>query len=289
MYRQLSEENANLQDYVEKENNEKKRLSRNNEELLWLLQTSPHLSPSSSPIHRAFFPSPDIPPYTYSPGPGTPTHSCSPGPCTQSHKVASSAPGTPTLRGSPAARSSPARIPNANTLPRWAVLLNPNSLICLRESDFENAKHQNERANDAKANAHDVLPTMLSLRGGRTIFVYNFDSKTCCWTPTQMSVVSSEWHTITLYNKKHFRFLPYLLPTDKCTSIFLWSGLFFYAICLYYKSPKFWFRMFRIGQEDIYTAKCNFLNFFLTVKLSTFICLLYVKNCILSPWTFFKA
>uniref|UniRef100_A0A8C2IMA4 Microtubule associated scaffold protein 2 n=1 Tax=Cyprinus carpio TaxID=7962 RepID=A0A8C2IMA4_CYPCA len=69
---QLSEENANLQEYVEKETNEKKRLSRNNEELLWLLQTSPHLSPSSSPIHRAFFP----------------------------------------------ARSSPARIPNANTLPR---------------------------------------------------------------------------------------------------------------------------------------------------------------------------
>ncbi len=51
---------------------------------------------------------------------------------------------------------------------------------------------------------------------------------------------------------------------------FLRSGLFFYAICLYYKSPKFWFRMFLISQ-DIYTAKCNFLNFFLTVKLSTFI------------------
>ncbi|KAL0182536.1 hypothetical protein M9458_021911, partial [Cirrhinus mrigala] len=96
-------------EYVEKETNEKKRLSRNNEELLWLLQTSPHL---------AFFPGPDIPPYPYSPGPGTPTHSCSPGPCTPTHKVASPAPGTPTLRGSPAARSSPARIPNANTLPR---------------------------------------------------------------------------------------------------------------------------------------------------------------------------
>ncbi|XP_016383765.1 microtubule-associated tumor suppressor candidate 2-like [Sinocyclocheilus rhinocerous] len=108
--RQLSEENANLQEYVEKETNEKKRLSRNNEELLWLLQTSPHLSPSSSPIHRAFFPGPDIPPYPYSPGPGTPTHSCSPGP--------SPAPGTPTLRGSPAARLSPARIPNANTFSR---------------------------------------------------------------------------------------------------------------------------------------------------------------------------
>ncbi|XP_077098847.1 microtubule-associated tumor suppressor candidate 2 isoform X2 [Siphateles boraxobius] len=116
--RQLSEENANLQDYVEKETSEKKRLSRNNEELLWLLQTSPHLSPSSSPIHRAFFPGPDIPPYPYSPGPGNPTHSSSPGHCTPTHKVASPGPGTPTLRGSSAARSSPARIPNANTLPR---------------------------------------------------------------------------------------------------------------------------------------------------------------------------
>ncbi|XP_076137800.1 microtubule-associated tumor suppressor candidate 2 [Alosa pseudoharengus] len=56
MSRQLSEENANLQEYVEKESNEKKRLSRNNEELLWRLQTgelSPRMSPSGSPIHRA--------------------------------------------------------------------------------------------------------------------------------------------------------------------------------------------------------------------------------------------
>lgn len=54
--RQLSEENANLQVNVEKESNEKKRLSRTNEELLWRLQTgelSPRMSPSSSPIHRA--------------------------------------------------------------------------------------------------------------------------------------------------------------------------------------------------------------------------------------------
>uniref|UniRef100_A0A672ZK62 Microtubule associated tumor suppressor candidate 2 n=1 Tax=Sphaeramia orbicularis TaxID=375764 RepID=A0A672ZK62_9TELE len=53
--RQLSEENANLQVHVEKESNEKKRLSRTNEELLWRLQTgelSPHMSPTSSPIHR---------------------------------------------------------------------------------------------------------------------------------------------------------------------------------------------------------------------------------------------
>ncbi|XP_033968956.1 microtubule-associated tumor suppressor candidate 2-like isoform X1 [Trematomus bernacchii] len=53
--RQLSEDNAHLQVNVEKESNEKKRLSRNNEELLWRLQTgelSPHMSPSASPLHR---------------------------------------------------------------------------------------------------------------------------------------------------------------------------------------------------------------------------------------------
>ncbi|KAM4627623.1 microtubule-associated tumor suppressor candidate 2 [Polymixia lowei] len=61
--RQLSEENANLQVHVEKESNEKKRLSRTNEELLWRLQTgelSPRMTPDSSPIHRP------------SPGPGSP-------------------------------------------------------------------------------------------------------------------------------------------------------------------------------------------------------------------------
>ncbi|XP_038843960.1 microtubule-associated tumor suppressor candidate 2 homolog, partial [Salvelinus namaycush] len=52
MSRHLSEENANLQESMEKESNEKKRLSRNNEELLWRLQ-SPHMSPAGSPIHRA--------------------------------------------------------------------------------------------------------------------------------------------------------------------------------------------------------------------------------------------
>ncbi|XP_024132520.1 microtubule-associated tumor suppressor candidate 2 isoform X2 [Oryzias melastigma] len=53
--RQLSKENANLQVNVEKESNEKKRLSRTNEELLWRLQTgelSPRMSPTGSPIHR---------------------------------------------------------------------------------------------------------------------------------------------------------------------------------------------------------------------------------------------
>ncbi|KAG7483629.1 hypothetical protein MATL_G00040420 [Megalops atlanticus] len=62
--RQLSEENANLQEHVEKESNEKKRLSRTNEELLWRLQTgelSPRMSPCSSPLHRA------------SPGPASPS------------------------------------------------------------------------------------------------------------------------------------------------------------------------------------------------------------------------
>uniref|UniRef100_A0A3B3XM12 Microtubule associated scaffold protein 2 n=1 Tax=Poecilia mexicana TaxID=48701 RepID=A0A3B3XM12_9TELE len=43
---QLTEENANLHESVEKESTEKKRLSRNNEELLWLLQTSPLMSPA---------------------------------------------------------------------------------------------------------------------------------------------------------------------------------------------------------------------------------------------------
>lgn len=54
-YRQLTEENANLQVHVEMESKEKKRLSRTNEELMWRLQTgelSPHMSPTSSPLHR---------------------------------------------------------------------------------------------------------------------------------------------------------------------------------------------------------------------------------------------
>uniref|UniRef100_A0A8B9S993 Microtubule associated scaffold protein 2 n=1 Tax=Apteryx owenii TaxID=8824 RepID=A0A8B9S993_APTOW len=56
--RQLSEENANLQEYVEKETEEKKRLSRTNEELLWKLQTGEAMSPvklsptSPTPIYR---------------------------------------------------------------------------------------------------------------------------------------------------------------------------------------------------------------------------------------------
>lgn len=115
--RHLSEENASLQVSVEKESNEKKRLSRNNEELLWRLQMgelSPRMSPCASPNHRAataaFFPaSAEIPPYTYSPGPGSPVHAYLQGPATPNH-------GTPTHRalplsgpGSPAPRCSPAR------------------------------------------------------------------------------------------------------------------------------------------------------------------------------------
>uniref|UniRef100_A0AAY4B1P7 Microtubule associated scaffold protein 2 n=1 Tax=Denticeps clupeoides TaxID=299321 RepID=A0AAY4B1P7_9TELE len=62
--RQLTEKNANLQEHVEKESNEKKRLSRTNEELLWRLQTgdlSPRMSPTSSPVRVL-------------PGPATPSH-----------------------------------------------------------------------------------------------------------------------------------------------------------------------------------------------------------------------
>ncbi|XP_025064495.1 microtubule-associated tumor suppressor candidate 2 [Alligator sinensis] len=56
--RQLSEENANLQEHVEKETEEKKRLSRTNEELLWKLQAGDAMSPvklsptSPTPIYR---------------------------------------------------------------------------------------------------------------------------------------------------------------------------------------------------------------------------------------------
>ncbi|XP_056417819.1 microtubule-associated tumor suppressor candidate 2 isoform X2 [Hyla sarda] len=54
--RQLSVENATLQESVEKESKEKKRLSRTNEELVWKLQTAESMSPikyPSSPVHRS--------------------------------------------------------------------------------------------------------------------------------------------------------------------------------------------------------------------------------------------
>ncbi|CAJ1063920.1 microtubule-associated tumor suppressor candidate 2 [Xyrichtys novacula] len=127
--RQLSEENANLHDSVEKESTEKKRLSRNNEELLWRLQTSPLMSPSSSPLHRSFStsPVPSSPFFSSSPVAGcdSPTHcqgcsqqaqycspshravttnqNLSPGPATPTHRAVSNqnyspGPATPTHR-----------------------------------------------------------------------------------------------------------------------------------------------------------------------------------------------
>ncbi|XP_062959164.1 microtubule-associated tumor suppressor candidate 2 isoform X2 [Cynocephalus volans] len=63
--RQLSEENANLQEYVEKETQEKKRLSRTNEELLWKLQTGDPTSPiklsPTSPVYRGCSSGPSSP------------------------------------------------------------------------------------------------------------------------------------------------------------------------------------------------------------------------------------
>ncbi|CAB1333321.1 unnamed protein product [Coregonus sp. 'balchen'] len=109
---------------VEKESSEKKRLSRNNEELLWRLQTSPLCSPCSSPIHRSFStsPTPSSCLFSSSPGlgggtgflPSTPTHGYSPshrenqnrspGPATPTHRGFSNqnqspGPATPTHRG----------------------------------------------------------------------------------------------------------------------------------------------------------------------------------------------
>ncbi|XP_045896764.1 microtubule-associated tumor suppressor candidate 2 [Micropterus dolomieu] len=126
--RQLSEENANLHESVEKESTEKKRLSRNNEELLWRLQTSPLMSPASSPLHRSFSTSPVPSSQFFSSSPvagcDSPTHyhgctqqaqysspshraatnqNLSPGPATPTHRAASNqnyspGPATPTHR-----------------------------------------------------------------------------------------------------------------------------------------------------------------------------------------------
>ncbi|KAJ8348634.1 hypothetical protein SKAU_G00272230 [Synaphobranchus kaupii] len=63
--RNLSEENANLQENVEKESSEKKRLSRNNEELMWRLQTgelSPPRVPDLLPPSPGFTGTPPHPP-----------------------------------------------------------------------------------------------------------------------------------------------------------------------------------------------------------------------------------
>uniref|UniRef100_A0A7M4EZB8 Microtubule associated scaffold protein 2 n=1 Tax=Crocodylus porosus TaxID=8502 RepID=A0A7M4EZB8_CROPO len=64
--RQLSEENANLQEHVEKETEEKKRLSRTNEELLWKLQAGDAMS------HVKLSPTSPTPIYCCSSGPPTP-------------------------------------------------------------------------------------------------------------------------------------------------------------------------------------------------------------------------
>ncbi|XP_053703176.1 microtubule-associated tumor suppressor candidate 2 isoform X2 [Synchiropus splendidus] len=94
--RQLSEENANLQESVEKESTEKKRLSRNNEELLWRLQSSPLASPASSPLHRSSSPVPTCGSPSHCQGCPrhalftSPSHGAS-GPATPTHRVATAA------------------------------------------------------------------------------------------------------------------------------------------------------------------------------------------------------
>ena len=147
VHRQLSEENANLHESVEKESTEKKRLSRNNDELLWRLQTSPLASPCSSPLHRSFStsPAPSSPFLCSSPflsSCDSPTHchgcpqsahpaqyyaspshraaaaaaanqNCSPGPATPTHRAAagnlnySPGPATPTHRAAANQNYSP--------------------------------------------------------------------------------------------------------------------------------------------------------------------------------------
>lgn len=137
--RQLSEENANLQESVEKESTEKKRLSRNNEELLWRLQTSPLMSPASSPLHRSFStsPLPSSPLFSSSPVAGcdSPTHchgcpqqaqysspshraaatnqNFSPGPATPTHRAVNNQNYSPT-HATPTHRASASRC-NSNT------------------------------------------------------------------------------------------------------------------------------------------------------------------------------
>ncbi|XP_057676772.1 microtubule-associated tumor suppressor candidate 2 homolog isoform X1 [Corythoichthys intestinalis] len=154
--RQLSEENANLQESVEKESTEKKRLSRNNEELLWRLQTSPLMSPSSSPLHRSFStsPIPSSPLFSSSPAPPlgchTPTHcqgcpqqpqttspfhtanqNYSPGPATPTHMAATNqyyslGPTTPTHRAATNQNYSPGPCTPTHRSPA-----NRNSAACV--------------------------------------------------------------------------------------------------------------------------------------------------------------
>ncbi|XP_051902764.1 microtubule-associated tumor suppressor candidate 2 homolog isoform X1 [Hippocampus zosterae] len=137
--RQLSEENANLQESVEKESTEKKRLSRNNEELLWRLQTSPLMSPSSSPLHRSFStsPIPSSPLFSSSPAPplgchspthcqGCPQQPQSASPFHTANQNYSPGPGTPTHRVPANQNCSP-----GPCTPTHRATANRNPLACL--------------------------------------------------------------------------------------------------------------------------------------------------------------
>ncbi|XP_077401984.1 microtubule-associated tumor suppressor candidate 2 isoform X2 [Vanacampus margaritifer] len=137
--RQLSEENANLQESVEKESTEKKRLSRNNEELLWRLQTSPLMSPASSPLHRSFSasPVPSSPLFSSSPAPPLGCHSPShcqgcpqqPHSASPFHTVNqnySPGPATPTHRAATNQNHSP-----GPCTPTHRATANRNSVACL--------------------------------------------------------------------------------------------------------------------------------------------------------------
>ncbi|XP_037126581.1 microtubule-associated tumor suppressor candidate 2 homolog [Syngnathus acus] len=137
--RQLSEENANLQESVEKESTAKKRLSQNNEELLWRLQTSPLMSPSSSPLHRAFStsPIPSSPLFSSSPAPplgchspshcqGCPQQPQSSSPFHTVNRNYSPGPGTPTHRSATNQNHSP-----GPCTPTHRATANRNSVACL--------------------------------------------------------------------------------------------------------------------------------------------------------------
>ncbi|XP_019903993.2 microtubule-associated tumor suppressor 1 homolog isoform X2 [Esox lucius] len=110
--RQLSEENANLQENVEKESSEKKRLSRNNEELLWRLQTSPLCSPCSSPLHQSFStsPLPSCSLFSSSPGTGGGQGIDYPIPCCEGYP-----PPTPTYCHSPSHKTNQNQSPGLAT------------------------------------------------------------------------------------------------------------------------------------------------------------------------------
>ncbi|XP_029375664.1 microtubule-associated tumor suppressor candidate 2 [Echeneis naucrates] len=141
--RQLSEENANLQESVEKESTEKKRLSRNNEELLWRLQTSPLMSPASSPLHRSFStsPVPSSPLFSSSPVTGCDSpshcHGCpqqvhypSPSHRANTNQNLSSGPATPTHR----AASNQNYSPSPATPTHRALASRSNSTASLNSS-----------------------------------------------------------------------------------------------------------------------------------------------------------